>query len=750
MNFKSHIVRLTWLVPAVVCLVLLGLAAGGQRLLGLPLPGWIRAGLLVLWLVMAVGYVLQLNLLHRIGGFMVVVIAGLILLGALLPKQKVAAYPGLASAHVTRDLDAAWGVLWGHNLFKHFNLKDRLLDYARGLAGFDIFRQGKMLAFLLLGFLLGVCFLFTEDLFAYGAYGGRAAQVLLGGALLGLQVELLQVVSPTREVTWAGVLDNWLGLWVGLLLFIVVQWFFAARTRRHPCAGIRFNVLGVGVDAVNMNDCLTRFEQLINGGARRAMTSALGVAGIMAARRNQRLQRILNESVLNTPDGMPLVWLGQLFGYRRIRRVYGPDLLREVCAYSAGKGWKHFFYGSAPGVADLLKQKLETQYPGIQIVGTYCPPYRPLNAQEEAELVARVNQVKPDIFWIGISTPRQLLFMDEIKNKLDCKILCPVGYGFDVNAGVETDAPDWVKYAGLQWLHRALKQPHLWKRYLPDNPSFVIRVFAQLLGLKKYPLYTHELPRTCFRDAEGFPRFPAGVVSLSALSLQEAAARVVRWIETRQRHYVNVCTADTIVQCADQPQLAKIVCEAGMATTDGMPLVWLAQRRGFPSASRVYGPDLMLELCAVSEERGYAHYFYGATEEVLATLKDRLLQKFPRLRIVGMYAPPFRPLTPAEELETAQRINAAQPDIVWCGLGTPKQDYWVYRFRPQLAAAALIAVGAAFNFHAGYVHQAPRWMMCCGLEWFFRLCMEPRRLWRRYLVGNPRFLYLLWKYRRRN
>jgi len=150
----------------------------------------------------------------------------------------------------------------------------------------------------------------------------------------------------------------------------------------------------------------------------------------------------------------------------------------------------------------------------------------------------------------------------------------------------------------------------------------------------------------------------------------------------------------------------------------------------------------------LSEQRGYTHYFYGGSTDVLAKLNDRLRQQFPRLRIAGMYAPPFRPLTDAEENEVVNKINVVHPDIVWCGLGTPKQDYWVYRFRPRLEAAALIAVGAAFNFHAGQVRQAPRWMMRCGLEWLFRLCMEPRRLWRRYLIGNPRFLWLLWKYRK--
>jgi N-acetylglucosaminyldiphosphoundecaprenol N-acetyl-beta-D-mannosaminyltransferase len=254
-------------------------------------------------------------------------------------------------------------------------------------------------------------------------------------------------------------------------------------------------------------------------------------------------------------------------------------------------------------------------------------------------------------------------------------------------------------------------------------------------------MFIHERPVAPYRDEEGYPRFPAGCVALSAMTLDRARDRVANWIETGQRHYVNICTADTVVQCYDQPELAKIVMNAGMATTDGMPLVWLARHFGFEDASRVYGPDLMLELCRLSESTGYTHYFYGATDEVLAQLRKNLLQQFPKLKIAGMYSPPFRPLSVEEKEEVAARINAAKPDIVWCGLDTPRQDYWVAEFRPKLDCAAILAVGAAFNFHAGHVRQAPAVLQRIGLEWLFRLFMEPKRLWRRYIIGNPRFVF---------
>lgn len=238
------------------------------------------------------------------------------------------------------------------------------------------------------------------------------------------------------------------------------------------------------------------------------------------------------------------------------------------------------------------------------------------------------------------------------------------------------------------------------------------------------------------------PRFPVVDVRISALTFDRALALIDGWVARRERHYVNVCTTHTVLECHDAPELAAIVNQAGMATPDGMPLVWLGRLRGHP-VERVYGPDLMLAVCERGQARGYRHFFYGGAEGVAETLAARLRARFPRLLVAGVYGPPFRPLTAEEERDVAARINASGADIVWVGLGTPKQDYWVARFRPMLNAPVLIAVGAAFDFHTGRVRQAPRWMQRTGLEWFFRLTQDPRRLWKRYLVGNPRFVYLV-------
>ena len=229
-------------------------------------------------------------------------------------------------------------------------------------------------------------------------------------------------------------------------------------------------------------------------------------------------------------------------------------------------------------------------------------------------------------------------------------------------------------------------------------------------------------------------------VGISAINLTQAVTEIERWIVGRERQYVNVCTVQTVMECQSAPALRRIVNGSGLSTPDGMPLVWLSHLHGYRDAGRVYGPDLMLALCERSGTTGHRHFFYGGAPGIADRLASRLTQRFPGLVVAGTHSPPYRPVDAVEDRAVLDAINAAAPDIVWVGLGTPKQDYWVSRHRERLSAAALIAVGAAFDFHAGVRRQAPRWMQRSGLEWLFRLIQEPRRLAFRYLVYNPLFI----------
>jgi len=252
-------------------------------------------------------------------------------------------------------------------------------------------------------------------------------------------------------------------------------------------------------------------------------------------------------------------------------------------------------------------------------------------------------------------------------------------------------------------------------------------------------------------QAKTEPRFSVLAANISAVQSTAVVERVQEMVVARERGYVNVCTVHTMLECVDDPRMAAIVNDSTMAVPDGMPLVWLG-RRAFPEADvqRCYGPDLMLAVCEAGLATGMRHCLYGGAPDVLELLEQNLKATFPGLHVVERISPPFRDMTKSEKQYIANRINAARPDVVWVGLGTPKQDLWMGEFRGKLEAPVLIAVGAAFNFHAGRLAQAPPWMQRAGLEWLYRLLREPRRLWRRYLIGNQRFIWLLLRHRLHN
>ena len=229
---------------------------------------------------------------------------------------------------------------------------------------------------------------------------------------------------------------------------------------------------------------------------------------------------------------------------------------------------------------------------------------------------------------------------------------------------------------------------------------------------------------------------------LSALNLEDAASRVERAIGAGERGYVCIRDAHGVVKCHRDPVLKAVHNQAFLVTPDGMPLVWALRLAGHRHADRVYGPDLMLELLDRGRARDTRHFLYGATPDTLERLRAKLLGRYPGAEIVGHHAPPFRALTEPEKDDVARRIDDAGAEIVWVGLGTPKQELWMADMRPRLAAPMLIGVGAAFDFHAGGKRQAPRVVQRSGLEWAFRLAAEPRRLGRRYAVTVPSFLAL--------
>jgi len=249
----------------------------------------------------------------------------------------------------------------------------------------------------------------------------------------------------------------------------------------------KVNVLGVGVSVLDQDRAREfLFDALRQG--KRGYVTVTGVHGVSEAQKDDGLREIFNRALLVTPDGMPMVWMGKMQGHPTIKRVYGPDLMLNLCEHSVAQGLSHFLYGGVPGVAEELRANLQERFPEIRVVGTFTPPFRRLNDSELHDLQAMVQGTRPDFFWVGLSTPTQERFMAQHLSVLpEAKIFIGVGAAFDLLIGRVRQAPPSLQKAGLEWLFRLTQEPkRLWKRYLVNNPLFVLRASAQLLGLRNY------------------------------------------------------------------------------------------------------------------------------------------------------------------------------------------------------------------------------------------------------------------------
>lgn len=231
--------------------------------------------------------------------------------------------------------------------------------------------------------------------------------------------------------------------------------------------------------------------------------------------------------------------------------------------------------------------------------------------------------------------------------------------------------------------------------------------------------------------------------NINVVTMQDVLEGIEELIKSGSSSYICVSNVHTVVTGRRDPKFRAVTNNATMAVPDGMPLSWVGRHRGYKNMEKCSGPDIMSELFKISEVKGYTNYFYGGTQDTLDLLGKKLKQKYPNLKIVGMYAPPFRELSEKEDTGIIEHINKIDPDIIWVGLGAPKQEFWMANHVDKIKSSVILGVGAAFNFHAGTVKRAPIWMQKHGLEWLYRLCSEPKRLWKRYLVTNFLFVAYL-------
>jgi len=280
-------------------------------------------------------------------------------------------------------------------------------------------------------------------------------------------------------------------------------------------------------------------------------------------------------------------------------------------------------------------------------------------------------------------------------------------------------------------------------RKLEKTPlaAFGVSIYAVLQKPARSETTTQSAPVSVVSDCISFEALG---VQVHAVQTQDVVARMEEWIRNHSRCRTIAPTGmHGIVEAQHDPSFREILNSTDAVVPDGMPLVWLGRRRGHHLPRRVYGPDLMLEFCEKTAGRGYRHFFYGGEPGVPERVAESLKRRFPAIEVCGTLSPPMRLLEPEEDKEIAALISHAAPDVLWVGLGTPKQERWMHEHRDQLHVPVLVSVGAAFDILSGRRNQAPRWMRERGLEWLFRLLQEPRRLWRRYLIYGAEFIAYL-------
>ncbi len=248
-----------------------------------------------------------------------------------------------------------------------------------------------------------------------------------------------------------------------------------------------YSTLGVRVDVMQIPDVLAQMKVWIAQRTRCHSIALAGMYGLTEAQRDTSLKRVFNSADLVVADGMPIIWIGRLRGWALARRVYGPELMLESCRDGLAAGYRHFFFGGAPGVAEKLCQALHGKFRGLQVAGTLSPPYRAPTAEEDERIVSIINSASCDVLWVGLGSPKQDRWMCEHRDRLNVPVLVAVGAAFDMNSGSKRQAPRWMREHGLEWFYRLLQEPRrLGRRYVVNGTKFLAYVALELAGLKEF------------------------------------------------------------------------------------------------------------------------------------------------------------------------------------------------------------------------------------------------------------------------
>ncbi len=517
----------------------------------------------------------------------------------------------------------------------------------------------------------------------------------------------------------------------------------------------RITIAGCPVDALTRAETLAFVERVI---AERTPSrhGFVNAGKVVRMQTDSELREALASCDLINADGMAIVWASRLLRRPLPERVNGTNIMMDLIDLAHRKSYRLYLLGARPEVIEMAAGNLRRDYPGIRLVGWHHGYF---SLKEEGAISREIRRLKPDIVLVGMNTPKKEFWLRKYVPDLGVPFSMGVGGSFDIVAGLVKRAPIWAQNAGLEWVWRLIQEPRrMWRRYLLGNPQFLWLVAREKTsqlrqGSRPRILSSPEQPvsrrmKMALSQIEETPRdlsthaLNVLGVEVDALNMKRAIDGIDGLMSSGHQGFISCVAAHSIMECWRDPELRRIFNAGHLATPDGMSLVWLLRLKGYQDVERVYGPDLLLAVCQASLLRGYRHFFFGSEPGVPELLAERLRARFPSLQVGGTYSPPFRPLTEQEDLHIVDQINAAQPDIVWVGISTPKQERWMSEHLGVINAPVLIGVGAAFDFLSGNKRQAPRWIQRSGLEWLFRLLSEPSRLWPRY-ARYPLFALLV-------
>lgn len=491
-------------------------------------------------------------------------------------------------------------------------------------------------------------------------------------------------------------------------------------------AAAQARLLGVKIDDLASDEVVGRIISVI-GSASRMIVANVNIYALNLAFEQPWLRSFFNSSEITFCDGFGVKWGAALAGQRIEHRISPPDWIDLLAREAAHRKLSLYLLGGQEGVALEAGRRLVERHPGLRLVGCANGYFDKAQAGPgNRAVVAQINHARPDILILGMGMPIQERWLQDNWGGLEANVAITAGALLDYMSGAKRRPPKVLTDHGLEWLGRMFVEPgRLWRRYLIGNPLFFWRLLRERFGARRIGQSS---------DVLG--------VHVSPINMSMALATLDEWIAGREPHYVTVAPGHSVMDAYHDPELRRIVNASGMVTPDGMSVVWALRLKGYKHVSRVYGPDLMLALCGAGVAKGHRHFLYGGEPGVSDLLKRKLTERFPGLAICGTYTPPFGDLGVDEDRAVVNVLNAAGPDVVWVGLSSPKQERWMAAHRSRLQAPVLIGVGAAFDFLSGRKPQAPHWMQVAGLEWAFRLVVEPRRMWPRYRQ-YPRYVLLV-------